>query len=128
MRHDRIAAAAGLAAGVLAAVGSGLVAAWVAPALALGHEGVRARDMLLGLLPALRKRVRAGECIVRPGPIAFFLPSVRGGGAQRVIVNLVQGIVQRGEPVDLVLAVAEGAFLDQLPSRGPGGGPPRPAA
>jgi glycosyltransferase involved in cell wall biosynthesis len=32
-----------------------------------------------------------------------------------VIVNLVQGIVQRGEPVDLVLAVAEGVFLDQLP-------------
>jgi glycosyltransferase involved in cell wall biosynthesis len=52
---------------------------------------------------------------VRPGPIAFFLPSVRGGGAQRVIVNLVQGIVQRGEPVDLVLAVAEGVFLDHLP-------------
>jgi glycosyltransferase involved in cell wall biosynthesis len=50
-----------------------------------------------------------------PGPIAFFLPSVRGGGAQRVIVNLVQGIVQRGEPVDLALAVAEGVFLDQLP-------------
>lgn len=32
-----------------------------------------------------------------------------------MIVNLVQGIVQRGEPVDLALAVAEGAFLDQLP-------------
>jgi glycosyltransferase involved in cell wall biosynthesis len=52
---------------------------------------------------------------VKARPIAFFLPSVRGGGAQRVIVNLVQGIVQRGEPVDLALAVAEGAFLDQLP-------------
>ena len=49
------------------------------------------------------------------GPIAFFLPSVRGGGAQRVIVNLVQGITERGIPVDLVLAVAEGVFLDQLP-------------
>ena len=32
-----------------------------------------------------------------------------------MIVNLVQGIVQRGEPVDLALAVAEGVFLDQLP-------------
>jgi glycosyltransferase involved in cell wall biosynthesis len=52
---------------------------------------------------------------VRPDPIAFFLPSVRGGGAQRVIVNLAQGIVKRGEPVDLALAVAEGVFLDQLP-------------
>jgi glycosyltransferase involved in cell wall biosynthesis len=48
-------------------------------------------------------------------PIAFFLPSVRGGGAQRVVVNLVQGIVERGLAVDVVLAVAEGVFLEQLP-------------
>jgi glycosyltransferase involved in cell wall biosynthesis len=51
----------------------------------------------------------------RRRPIAFFLPSVRGGGAQRVIVNLVQGITERGLPVDVVLTVAEGVFLDQLP-------------
>ncbi len=50
-----------------------------------------------------------------PGPIAFFLPSVRGGGAQRVIVNLAQGLTERGLPVDVVLATAEGVFLDQLP-------------
>ena len=50
------------------------------------------------------------------GPIAFFLPTVRGGGAQRVIVNLVQGITERGVSVDLVLAAATGVFLDQLPA------------
>jgi glycosyltransferase involved in cell wall biosynthesis len=49
-------------------------------------------------------------------PIAFFLPTVRGGGAQRVIVNLVQGITERGIRVDLVLAAATGVFLDQLPA------------
>jgi len=49
------------------------------------------------------------------GPIAFYLPAVRGGGAQRVVVNLVQGITERGLPVDLVLAAATGVFLDQLP-------------
>jgi glycosyltransferase involved in cell wall biosynthesis len=48
-------------------------------------------------------------------PIAFFLPSVRGGGAQRVIVNLAQGITERGIPVDLVLTVKDGVFLPQLP-------------
>jgi len=55
--------------------------------------------------------------VTAPGlrPIAFFLPSVRGGGAQRVIVNLAQGITERGLPVDVVLATAEGVFLDQLP-------------
>ena len=51
-----------------------------------------------------------------PGPIAFFLPSVRGGGAQRVIVNLAQGMVERGLPVDVVLATAQGVFLDHLPA------------
>ena len=52
----------------------------------------------------------------RERPIAFFLPSVRGGGAQRVIVNLVQGITERGIPVDVVLATAQGVFLGQLPA------------
>ncbi|MBA3318826.1 MAG: glycosyltransferase [Gemmatimonadales bacterium] len=52
---------------------------------------------------------------MKPRPIAFFLPSVRGGGAQRVIVNLAQGITARGLPVDVVLATAEGVFLDHLP-------------
>jgi glycosyltransferase involved in cell wall biosynthesis len=47
--------------------------------------------------------------------IAFFLPSLCGGGAERVTVNLVQGIAERGIPVDLVLAAAEGPFLNQLP-------------
>jgi glycosyltransferase involved in cell wall biosynthesis len=51
----------------------------------------------------------------RGRPIAFFLPSVRGGGAQRVIVNLLQGLSERGVPADLVLAAADGVFLDQLP-------------
>jgi len=52
---------------------------------------------------------------VSRGRIAFFLPSVRGGGAQRVIVNLIQGIVRRGEPVDLTLAIHDGVFFDQIP-------------
>lgn len=51
----------------------------------------------------------------KPGPIALFLPSVRGGGAQRVVVNLAQGMSERGLAVDLVLTAAEGVFLDQLP-------------
>jgi glycosyltransferase involved in cell wall biosynthesis len=49
------------------------------------------------------------------GPIAFFLPSLVGGGAERVTVNLVQGMTDRGLPVDLVLAAARGPFLTQVP-------------
>lgn len=52
----------------------------------------------------------------RPGPIAFFLPSLRGGGAERIMVNLAHGITERGLPLDIVLSVAEGPFLSQLPS------------
>jgi glycosyltransferase involved in cell wall biosynthesis len=48
-------------------------------------------------------------------PIAFFLPTLGGGGAERVTVNLAQGIVERGLPVDLVVAAANGALLEQLP-------------
>ncbi len=52
---------------------------------------------------------------MRARPIAFYLPSLRGGGAERVVINLAQGIVERGLSVDIVLAAAEGTFLDHLP-------------
>ena len=47
--------------------------------------------------------------------IALFLPSLRGGGAERVMVNLARGFVERGLRVDLVLAKAEGPYLSQVP-------------
>lgn len=49
------------------------------------------------------------------GRIAFFLPSLCGGGAERVIVNLAQAIAERGLPVDVVVASAEGELMGQLP-------------
>ena len=49
------------------------------------------------------------------GPIAFFLPLLTAGGAERVTLNLAHGITERGLPVDLVLAAAEGPFRDQVP-------------
>lgn len=51
----------------------------------------------------------------KSGTIALFVPSVRGGGAERVVLNLAQGMSERGLPVDLVLTVTEGPFLNQLP-------------
>jgi glycosyltransferase involved in cell wall biosynthesis len=47
--------------------------------------------------------------------VALFLPSLEGGGAQRVMLNLAIGFAQRGFPTDLVLASAEGAYLAQVP-------------
>jgi len=46
--------------------------------------------------------------------VALFLPSLRGGGAERVMVNLARGFVERGLQVDLVLAKAEGPYLSQV--------------
>ena len=49
------------------------------------------------------------------GPIAFFLPSATGGGAERVVFNLIEDVTARGLAVDLVLASAYGAFINHLP-------------
>lgn len=47
--------------------------------------------------------------------IAIFLPSLRGGGAERVMVNLSKGFAGCGLKVDLVLAKAEGPYLSMVP-------------
>lgn len=49
--------------------------------------------------------------------IAFFLPGLYGGGAERVFLNLAQGFTERGYQVDFVLAQLEGALSDQIPDR-----------
>jgi len=48
--------------------------------------------------------------------IALFLPSLRGGGAERVMVNLARGFSEKGLEVDLVLAKAEGPYLSEVPA------------
>ncbi len=47
--------------------------------------------------------------------VAFFIPSMRGGGGEKVILNLVTGFAERGLDVDLVLVSAEGPFLADVP-------------
>lgn len=46
--------------------------------------------------------------------VSIFLPSVAGGGAERVMVNLARGFARRGLEVDLVLASAEGPYLSEV--------------
>lgn len=47
--------------------------------------------------------------------IAIYLPSLEGGGAERVMLYLAKGFAQRGLCVDMVLVEAKGPYLDQLP-------------
>lgn len=49
--------------------------------------------------------------------LAFFVSSMRGGGAERVMLNLVQGMAKHNYVVDLVLARAEGPYLTEVPER-----------
>jgi len=47
--------------------------------------------------------------------IALFLPSLAGGGAEKVFLHLGQGFAERGAEVHLVLARAEGPYLPLVP-------------
>ncbi|MGH7491211.1 MAG: glycosyltransferase [bacterium] len=47
--------------------------------------------------------------------VAIFTSHMRGGGAQRAMLKLAAGIAARGYDVDLVLAKAEGPFLNEVP-------------
>ena len=47
--------------------------------------------------------------------IAFFLPNLNGGGAERVCVNLAAGLIQGGFDVDIVLTKKSGELLETLP-------------
>jgi glycosyltransferase involved in cell wall biosynthesis len=47
--------------------------------------------------------------------LAVFLPGLLGGGAERTMLSLAKGLAERGHPVDLVLAQAEGPYLAEVP-------------
>lgn len=48
------------------------------------------------------------------GLISLFLPSLAGGGAERVFVELANAFSEDGRPVDLVLASASGPYLAEI--------------
>ncbi|MCB0060893.1 MAG: glycosyltransferase [Caldilineaceae bacterium] len=48
--------------------------------------------------------------------VAIFLPDLRGGGGERSMLNLAQGLAEQGHRVDLVVAQCEGAYVTQVPT------------
>lgn len=48
--------------------------------------------------------------------ISIFLPALAGGGAERAMLHLAQGLAERGFKTDLVLAQAEGDYLSSIPA------------
>lgn len=49
-------------------------------------------------------------------PLAIFVPSLRGGGAERMMLHLAVEFAERGHTVDLILSEASGSYLEQVPS------------
>jgi glycosyltransferase involved in cell wall biosynthesis len=47
--------------------------------------------------------------------LAILLPGLYDGGAERILLNLADGLVARGFPIDLVLVRAEGPYLAEIP-------------
>ena len=49
--------------------------------------------------------------------VAIFLMDLRGGGAERVMLNLADGLSRTGLKVDLVLVQAIGEYVDKIPTQ-----------
>lgn len=47
--------------------------------------------------------------------VALVLPALRGGGVERVFLDLARGFADRGLRVDLVVAASEGPLVNQVP-------------
>ncbi|MEM3714770.1 MAG: glycosyltransferase [Nitrososphaeria archaeon] len=47
--------------------------------------------------------------------IAFFIPALEGGGAERVVVNLVKQFVKLDFEIHLLLSFAKGSYLKEVP-------------
>ena len=47
--------------------------------------------------------------------LVIYLPTLVGGGAERVMINLATGFIKHGVKVDFVLAQREGAFMTAFP-------------
>jgi glycosyltransferase involved in cell wall biosynthesis len=50
-------------------------------------------------------------------PLSFFIQDLREGGAERNVARLLNGIVARGVPTDLVVIRRRGAFFEELDPR-----------
>ena len=78
-----------------------------------GKDPMEPSEKQESLSPSLEGR---GEKTLPAGrPIALFLPSLRGGGAERAMADLARCFSGRGHAVDVVLPRAEGPCLAMLP-------------
>ncbi|AFZ00160.1 glycosyltransferase [Calothrix sp. PCC 6303] len=49
--------------------------------------------------------------------IATFIPNLHGGGAEKIVINLLKGMLKTNVSLDLVLINADGPYLSQIPDK-----------
>ena len=69
---------------------------------------------MMNTSPVQMSQLQASQA---PPDVAIFLRSLYGGGAEKVMLNLACGFVERGLNVDLVLVRAAGPYLEQVPPK-----------
>ena len=52
----------------------------------------------------------------RAGPIAYFIPSLETGGAERVGLEIIRQLIRRGVAVDLIVTRSGGEFWNSIPA------------
>lgn len=52
--------------------------------------------------------------MTQPGPLAFYVPSLTVGGAERVTVSVANGLAERGYDVHLLVSYYEGSFVGEV--------------
>ncbi|QGG47200.1 glycosyltransferase [Heliorestis convoluta] len=55
--------------------------------------------------------------MINSNKFTIFVPTLIGGGAERMMVNIARGIVEKGYDVDLVLVKAVGPYLSEVPKK-----------
>ena len=53
----------------------------------------------------------------KPFHMALFIPSLVGGGAERITINLARGLIEAGVKTDIVVGQAEGPYLKDVPKQ-----------
>lgn len=76
----------------------------------------RTRGKAFGLFAAGAALHAAARPVAPSQRIAILIHDLRGGGAERVALNLAKGMIDAGRQVDLVLVRAQGEYMDQIPA------------
>ena len=99
---------------------SAAAASWAQVGLAdddLGSDSLALyREALSDRSPAPVPGIRTEARTPLHHRLAFFLPALEGGGAERVTLTIAQGLAARGHDVELILGERRGPLRDDIPS------------